>query len=140
MSPAPEREATWPELLAEPGVAELVELRSRFGFMAFHGGVEGGTFEIAQGAARASDASWYAVVQPEGMRWHVPSREVDPVHSARLREFLDHVEVVVAVHGYGRLARPRDVLVGGGDRVLAGHVARCLREAATGFEIIDDLE
>ena len=48
------REPMFDELLAHPGVEESVELRSRFGFMAFHGGsLELGTDQIARAAARA---------------------------------------------------------------------------------------
>ncbi len=140
MSPAPAREVTWPELLAHPGVREPVRLRSRFGFMAFHAGVEGGTLEVAASAADRAQASWYAVTQPAQLRWHVASSAVDPASSSRLRSFLDHVEVAVAVHGWGRLGRPRDILVGGSNRHLAAHVAACLRRAAPEFDVIDDLD
>ena len=34
---------TFADLLAAPGVVEVAELRSRFGFLAFHGGLEAGT-------------------------------------------------------------------------------------------------
>ena len=57
------------ELLATPGVEEIVELRSTFGFMAFHGGsLEKRTDVIASMAAAASGASYYAVLQPSHLR------------------------------------------------------------------------
>jgi len=140
VSPVPAREATWAELLAHPEVTEHAELRSRFGLMAYHAGVEGGTFEVARDAAEAAGASLYAVTQPPLLRWHVASTLVDPSGSEMLGRFLDHVDVVVAVHGYGRLGRPRDILVGGGNRILAAHVSACLRTHAPGFSVIDDVE
>src|SRR4051812_9395471 len=74
------------QLLAEPGVEEEAVLSGRFGFMAFHGGsLEVGTDQIASAAAEASGASLYVVRQPAELRWHLPSREVDPAASADLR-------------------------------------------------------
>ena len=73
------------DLLATPGVEEIVELRGPFGFMAYHGGaLEAMTDVIAAEAARRSNASLYAVVQPEGMREHLASTLVRPAESARL--------------------------------------------------------
>ena len=128
------------ELLRQPGVRETVELASAFGFMAFHGGLEGGTETIAEAAAAQAGASLYTVVQPPDLTWHVPSAQVSPEHSDALARFLDHVDVVVAVHGYGRPGRPGDVLLGGGNRMLAAHVAARLRPRLSGFTVIDDLD
>ena len=44
---------------------------------------------------------------------HVPSKFVDPAHSPALAAFLDHVDVAIAIHGYGRDDRRYDVLLGG---------------------------
>ena len=80
------------ELLAHDGVEEDLELRSPFGFMAFHGGnLEEGTDLVAAAAAEQSGASLYAVRQPPALRWHIPSIEVDPDDSPAL----------------GRVPRPR---------------------------------
>jgi phage replication-related protein YjqB (UPF0714/DUF867 family) len=128
------------ELLRQPGVRETVELRSGFGFMAFHGGLEGGTETIAEAAAEQSGASLYTVVQPPDLIWHVPSSQVSPDHSDALARFLDHVEVVVAVHGYRRPGRANDLLLGGANRALAAHVGARLRVRLSGFTIIEDLE
>ncbi|HSL56864.1 MAG TPA: poly-gamma-glutamate hydrolase family protein [Acidimicrobiales bacterium] len=128
-------------LLAHDGVVEICELRSRFGFMAFHGGnLERVTDTVASEAAARSGASLYAVLQPPGLRWHVPSTDVGRVGSPALRRFLDHVDVVVAVHGYGRAGFFTALLVGGGNRVLAGHVGRHLRDALPAYRVLDDLE
>src|SRR5438132_8806057 len=75
------------QLLASPGVAERLVTGSRFGFCALHGGLEQGTAEIAEAAAAAAGASFYAVVQPDNLRWHVPSHRYDPTCSAALRGF-----------------------------------------------------
>jgi len=130
------------DLLAHDGVEERCELRSRFGFMAFHGGnLERGTDQIALEAARRADASIYAVVQPPDLRWHVPSLEFRPERSARLARFVAHVDVAVAVHGYGRHARWTTLLVGGRHRPLAATVAAALQQRlGDGFVVVDDLE
>jgi phage replication-related protein YjqB (UPF0714/DUF867 family) len=41
-------------------------------------------------------------VQPSGMRVHLTSRLHNPDHSAHLRAFLEHVDVAISVHGFGR--------------------------------------
>jgi phage replication-related protein YjqB (UPF0714/DUF867 family) len=127
-------------LLREPGVVERHAVRSRFGFMAIHGGsLERGTAEIAADAAEAAGASLYAVVQPEGLRWHVPSTRYAAASSPRLASFLSHVDALISVHGYGRPDMARCVLVGGADRGLATNLASALRIGLTDYEIVDAL-
>ncbi|CAN5864694.1 hypothetical protein BH24ACT3_BH24ACT3_10630 [soil metagenome] len=129
------------ELLAHDGVDEIVELRSSFGFMAFHGGsLEAGTDDIARSAAATAGASLYAVVQPSDLQWHVPSVRVSPDRSPALARFLTHVDVVVAVHDYGRVGMWTSLLLGGRNRALAAHVGGHLRTALTGWEVVDDLD
>lgn len=109
--------------------------------MAFHGGsLEAGTDTIASAIAERSGASLYSVIQPPGFRWHVPSKLVDPAASDSLTNFLDHVEVVIAVHGFGRAGLFTSLLLGGGNRELATHVGAALREHLAGYEIIDKIE
>jgi phage replication-related protein YjqB (UPF0714/DUF867 family) len=128
------------ELLQYPGVIEQCELRSRFGFLAFHGGsLERGTAEVAEAAAARGSASLYAVRQPEELRWHIPSALVDPSLSAALSAFLDHVDVVVSVHGYGRRGYSNVVLVGGRNRDLAARATEVLRTAVPSHRFVDDL-
>jgi phage replication-related protein YjqB (UPF0714/DUF867 family) len=128
------------ELLRYPGVIEESQLRSRFGFLAFHGGsLERGTAEVAAAAADLSGASLYVVRQPEDLRWHIPSALVDPSLSPALRAFLHHVEVVVSVHGYGRRGYSKVVLIGGQNRELASLAAALLREAVPSHTFVDDL-
>ncbi|MEY2404297.1 MAG: hypothetical protein QOD38_1848 [Acidimicrobiaceae bacterium] len=131
------------ELLAHEGVEEVCELRSPFGLMAFHGGnLEQGTDQIATAAAEAAGASLYAVLQPRGLRWHVPSTAIRPAESERLAAFIDHVDVAVAVHGYGAEGFWTTLLLGGRNRELATHVGAALRVELTphGYDVIDDLE
>jgi phage replication-related protein YjqB (UPF0714/DUF867 family) len=91
------------ELLAVPGVEEECILRSSVGFMALHGGAQDrGTEQIAREAARQADASYYAIIQPAGLRIHLTSRLHDPDHSTNFRAFLEHVDVAISVHGFGR--------------------------------------
>jgi phage replication-related protein YjqB (UPF0714/DUF867 family) len=147
-------------LLAEPGVGEVLCLAGSVGFLALHGGGQDRvTDEIASAAAARSGASLYAVVQPLTMRWHIPSYRYSPAESARLREFLDHVRLVISVHGYGvdnwrmdwqppgfestRLGQfhAREAfLVGGRNRSRAADLAGRLRTALPGYEVWDDLD
>jgi phage replication-related protein YjqB (UPF0714/DUF867 family) len=128
------------ELLQHPGVIEQCELRSRFGFLAFHGGsLERGTAEVAEAAAERGSASLYAVRQPEELRWHIPSSLVDPSLSTALSAFLDHVDVVVSVHGYGRKGFSKAVLIGGRNRELAAKATGVLRAAVPSHRFIDEL-
>src|SRR5438445_10745271 len=121
------------QLLATPGVEERCGLGSAFGFLALHGGLEAGTAEIAQAAGVASNASIYAVVQPKDVRWHIPSHRFDPLQSDALVAFLEHVDVIVSVHGFGGLRGDDDRwitgLLGGSNRALAARLAGRLREA-----------
>jgi phage replication-related protein YjqB (UPF0714/DUF867 family) len=128
-------------LLARRGVREEFVQRGRVGFMAYHGGaLEAMTDVIASAAAERSDASYYGVIQPEGMREHIASIRVDPAASPRLQAFFDHVEVVVTVHGFGRRGMFASLLLGGGNRTFAGHVAGHLRRALPAYEIVDELD
>jgi phage replication-related protein YjqB (UPF0714/DUF867 family) len=128
-------------LLATPGVEEVCRLHGRFGFMAYHGGnLERGTDVIARAAAERAGASFYAVLQPPDLRWHVPSVEYDPTHSRALAAFVAHVDTVVTIHGYGREGLWATLLVGGGNRPLATRLGRALRtELGDGFTVLDDL-
>lgn len=130
------------ELLDHPGVEEQCELRSRFGLLAFHGGsLERGTDAIAVAAADRAGASVYVVRQPDDLRWHVPSIAFDPAASPALAAFVDHVDVVVAVHGYGRAGMWTTLLLGGRNRPLAARLASGLRGRLGGaFTVLDELE
>jgi phage replication-related protein YjqB (UPF0714/DUF867 family) len=91
------------ELLTLPGVREECILRSSVGFMALHGGSQDrGSDQIARRAAQLAGASYYAIVHPPGLRVHLTSRLYNPDHSAHLRAFVEHVDVAISVHGFGR--------------------------------------
>jgi len=147
-------------LLEEPGVDEILSLAGPVGIMALHGGGQDRvTDEIAAEAASRSGASLYAVVQPATLRWHIPSYRYSPEESQQLRSFLDHVRVVISVHGYGvdnwrmdwqppgfestRLGQfhAREAfLLGGRNRARAADLAARLRSALPGYEVWDDLD
>ena len=61
-----------------------------------------------------------------------------PEESPRLAEFLDHVDVAVSLHGYGRIGRSTQLLAGGRNRLLAAHLARHIK--LPGYQVVTDLE
>lgn len=129
------------ELLAAPGVEEHCELRSTFGFMAYHGGaLEEMTDVIARHAAEQAGASYYGVHQPRGMRNHISSTRVRPEESERLAAYLGHVHVVVTVHGFGRRGLFASLLLGGRNRLLADHVASHLRPNLPAYDVVTELD
>jgi phage replication-related protein YjqB (UPF0714/DUF867 family) len=122
-------------------VTEEVVVASRIGVMAFHGGsLERMTEVIARRVSTASGASLYVVAQPEDLRWHVPSKEFDPALSDRLTSFIAHVDVAMAIHGYGRPSMFTTVLLGGSNRALAAKVAEAARPKLSEYTLVDDLE
>jgi phage replication-related protein YjqB (UPF0714/DUF867 family) len=127
------------QLLRDPAILEASTLRSRFGFLAIHGGgLEQMTDVIAERAADAAGASVYLLRHPENYPHHLPSALYRPQESERLAEFLDHVDVAVSLHGYGRLGRSTQVLAGGRNRTLAEHLARHV--AVPGYQVVTDLD
>ena len=129
------------ELLAMPGVQEVCELRGRVGFMAYHGGsLEEQTDVIAAHAAERSGASYYAVLQPEDLQWHIPSHKVSPNSSAHLKSFIEHVDTVITIHGFGRRDHFTSLLLGGQNRELADHVASHLRPRLPDYDIVTELD
>jgi phage replication-related protein YjqB (UPF0714/DUF867 family) len=129
------------KILATPGVEEICELRGRLGFMAYHGGnLEWLTDVIATHAARRSRASLYAVIQPPGMRDHLPSTRVRPEESPALAEFVEHVDVVVTIHGFGRRGLFSSLLLGGQNRSFAEHIGDALRRHLPSYDIRTDLD
>src|SRR3954467_7907059 len=78
------------------------------------------------------------------MHWHVPSHRYDPIHSVDLQRFLDHVDVVVSVHGFGGVRDADDrwttALLGGRNRELAHELERALSAALPAYRWIDDFD
>jgi phage replication-related protein YjqB (UPF0714/DUF867 family) len=128
-------------LLTQPGVVEISQLRSKVGFMAYHGGaLEVMTDVIASRAAEQAGASFYAVLQPDGMRDHLSSTKVSPAESEQLAAFIGHVDIVVTVHGFGQRGLFTSLLLGGQNRPFAEHVGRALRDALPAYDIRTDIE
>lgn len=128
------------DLLAHPDTVEECELRSTFGFMAYHGGkLEAMTDVIARTAAERAGASYYGLLFPDDMK-HLTSTHFDPDHSATMAAFLHHVDVVVTIHGYGRVNFWTTLLLGGGHRELADHVGAQLAVALPDYVVMTDLE
>ena len=129
------------ELLAYENVSQDCELRSSFGFMAFHGGeLEEMTDIIASRAAERAGASYYGIQLPDNLEWHIPSHKVTADQSPQLASFLSHVNIVVTVHGFGRAGFFTSLLLGGRNRRLASHLGSSLRDHLPAYTIIDDID
>ncbi len=128
-------------LLAQPSVEEVCVLRSpTLGFMAYHGGrLEKVTDVIAEEAARRSNCSYYGVLQTADTVVHLPSKTVDPASSPELRSFVEHVDAVVTIHGFGRKRLWHALLLGGQNRELAAVVAQDLRRRLPDYDIIENV-
>lgn len=128
-------------LLAVGGVSEELELRSTVGVCALHGGgLEHATEVVAREVAARTGSSYYALVQPDGSRRHLPSTRFTSGVSDRLDAFLDRVDTVMSIHGYGRHDDFWAVLVGGANRRLAHHVAGHLRGVLPEqYRVVDDV-
>ncbi len=114
-------------------------LRSRFGFLAIHGGgLEQMTDVIAERAAEAAGASVYVLRHPDHYPHHLSSALYRAQESERLAEFLDHVEVAVSLHGYGRIGRSTQLLAGGRNRALAEHLKHHVN--VPGYQVVTDLD
>jgi phage replication-related protein YjqB (UPF0714/DUF867 family) len=108
--------------------------------MAIHGGgLERMTDVIAAAAAELGGASYYAVVHPDDTDHHLSSLHYDPAESVALAAFVEHVDVVVSIHGYGREGGWTSILAGGRNRRLAATVATESVARVEGYEVITDL-
>ena len=94
---------------------------------------------IAERAADAAGASVYLLRHPEDYPHHLPSALYRAEESARLAEFLDHVEVAISLHGYGRMGRSTQLLAGGRNRDSRRPSRRALRRARA-TSVITDLD
>jgi phage replication-related protein YjqB (UPF0714/DUF867 family) len=93
---------------------------------------------IAERAADAAAASVYVLRHPDNYPHHLSSALYRAQESERLAEFLDHVEVVVSLHGYGRIGRSTQLLAGGRNRELAEHLAHHVD--VPGYQVITNLD
>lgn len=129
------------DLLDSPGVTEVSRLEGRIGFMAYHGGsLEHFTDVIADEAAALSGASYYGVLQPPDLQVHIPSHRVSRHESQQLHDFVEHVDAVITVHGYGRHGMWTTLLLGGQNRSLAHHVAGHLEPSLPDYTVVTDLD
>ena len=153
------------ELLSWPGVQEICELGSAVGLMALHGGSQDrGTHEIASRTAQQTGASYYTIIQPSRLRFHLTSRHHNPDDSDQLQAFLQHVEIAISVHGFGRdrfaltadpvggvVVEPygpalrgrqsgplRGIIVGGGNAELLDVARRLFHDRFTGYHVADE--
>ncbi len=117
-------------------------MRGSVGLMAFHGGnLERTTDAVASEVAARTGSSLYAVLQAAPLRKHLPSTAFRPEHSEALASFIGHVDVAIAIHGYGRSGLWWHLLLGGRNRELALHLAHHLeRGLPDGYEVISELE
>jgi len=130
------------DLLALPGVVEEHVLGGPVAVLAVHGGLEGGTAELAHAVAARTGASLY-VCRQTSTRVHLASHLFDPAGSAPLGAVLARAHRVLSLHGYGRWTKPDDVLLGGAARDLANEVARAFARHAPAFSTLvslDDIE
>ena len=80
-----------------------MELRSSFGVCALHGGgLERATEAVARDVAKETNSSYYALIQPEGSRLHLSSKNFNPAESSKLNKFLQKIDTIISVHGYGK--------------------------------------
>ena len=124
-----------------PNIKEELAIRSTSGFMSYHGGtLEKATDVIAREAAEISGSSYYGLVQTSEDPIHFPSTEMMNEQSDKLLTFLNHVQIVITVHGYGREHLFHSILLGGHNRSLAVHLASFLRVALPDYSFETRLE
>ncbi len=110
--------------------------------MAYHGGaLEEMTDQIAGAAAERSGASYYAVTQPaEPEPLHIASARIDPAASAALEGFIDHVDLAITIHGFGRRGHFSSILIGGSNRSAADIVGGVITAHLPAYRVITDLD
>ena len=120
---------------------EELEIRSKVGLMAYHGGtLEKATDAIARETAALCGASYYGLIQTNDDPLHFPSTKLFEYASENLNVFFQHVRVVITIHGYGREHLFHSVLLGGRNRALASHLASFLKMALPDYSFENDLE
>ena len=120
---------------------EELEIRSKVGLMAYHGGtLEKATDAIARETAALCGASYYGLIQTNDDPLHFPSTKLFEYASENLNIFFQHLRVVITIHGYGREHLFHSVLLGGRNRALASHLASFLKMALPDYSFENDLE
>ena len=130
------------DLLSQPGITEEIEIRSSFGICAIHGGgLERATETVARDVAEKTNSSYYAVIQPEGSRLHLSSKDFDPKQSLKLNQFLKKIDTLLSLHGYGKEDDFWALLLGGSNREMAYHLAGSLREVLPEeYRVVDQID
>ena len=120
---------------------EELEIRSKVGLMAYHGGtLEKATDAIARETAALCGASYYGLIQTNDDPLHFPSTKLFEYASENLNIFFQHVRVVITIHGYGREHLFHSVLLGGRNRALASHLVSFLKMALPDYSFENNLE
>ncbi|MET7614787.1 poly-gamma-glutamate hydrolase family protein [Streptomyces seoulensis] len=101
-----------------------LHLAGPIGLLALHGGVEGGTAELATEVAARTGATLLTFTQPEGPPTHIPSTRIGPC--TPLTTFLTHTTLTISLHGHNRRSMPRTIYVGGSHRPAARILATAL--------------
>lgn len=114
-------------------------LRSRLGVLALHGGLEGGTAELATAIAESRGASLLCFRQPFATARHLASHRMAASGCPHLTAFLQHVDLVVSVHGHLRPGEDDQIYLGGSNRTAAELLARHLVAAVPEFVPVTDL-
>ena len=128
-------------LLETSDAYEELEIRSKVGLMAYHGGtLEKATDAIARETAELCGASYYGLIQTNDDPLHFPSTKLFEYASENLNIFFQHVRVVITIHGYGREHLFHSVLLGGRNRALASHLASFLKMALPDYSFENNLE
>ena len=128
-------------LLETSDAYEELEIRSKVGLMAYHGGtLEKANDAIARETAELCGASYYGLIQTNDDPLHFPSTKLFDYGSENLNVFFQHVRVVITIHGYGREHLFHSVLLGGRNRALASHLASFLKMALPDYSFENDLE
>jgi phage replication-related protein YjqB (UPF0714/DUF867 family) len=113
---------------------------SRVGVLALHGGLEGGTAELAEHLSTAVGCTSLVFRQRGGHPWlHIPSADHARRDSPQLHEFLRHVHVVLSIHGHSGKSGSHSIYLGGANRALAGVLAERLRRRAPAYEAVVDI-
>ncbi|MFK4112043.1 poly-gamma-glutamate hydrolase family protein [Streptomyces sp. NPDC002176] len=108
-----------------------LHLAGPIGLLALHGGVEGGTAELAAEVAARTGATLLTFTQPLGPPTHIPSTRMSPC--TPLTTFLTHTTLTISLHGHSRRDAPRTIYVGGSNRPAARVLATALSDRAPLF-------
>ncbi|MFD8807391.1 poly-gamma-glutamate hydrolase family protein [Streptomyces sp. NPDC059597] len=138
----PAREETTTERLRLDGtefVLRLTPRDSRLGLLALHGGLEGGTAELAEEVAARTGATCLTFSQPAPPRRHISSHLLSKARSRTLEAFLSAVSLTISLHGHLRPATPDAIFLGGTNREAAQILAEALRTLTPSFTPVTDL-